>query len=40
LKWSLLEEASLSLEEDIFGPKWKWEEKCLEWTHYIALMRT
>ncbi len=41
VKWSLLEEALLSFEEDIFGLKWKWEEKYLEWTpHYIALMRT
>jgi hypothetical protein len=40
LKRSLLEEALLSLEEEIFGLKWKCEEKCLEWTPYIALMRT
>ncbi len=37
VKWLVLEEElSLSLEEDIFGLKWK--EKCLKWTlPYIAL---
>jgi hypothetical protein len=35
VKWWLLKEAWLSLEESIFGLKWKWEQKCLEWLPFI-----